>query len=760
MAVGGLVRCYAGGMLRRVRWLLLAAMVAVAGGVGWVYWRERAVREEAREAPPPPLPQNTASVASQWEYEIKSGAQSRILVRAQRFEQVKEPAEIRLEGLEMEIRQVEGPRYDLVRSPRGTFRQKEGFLTAEGAVEITLGLTRAPGAAPGQVMKIWTTAVSLDVQTNRAWTEKAAEFEFGRARGRCTGAAYDPGAREMVMESEARLEWGAGEGKPALRAEASKAIYKEATADVILAAPSRLERGGFELRGQDAFIKLDDEGQLAHMQTTGASGTDRMPGRRLDYEAGELMVYFGEKAAVRKIEATRGARLVSTGAPGVVEVAADRLDLEFAPGGEGPELRHALAMGRGRVVQRPAGRKGRPGEAERVLESEVIHLAMRAGGEEMEKAWTESPGRVEFRPARAGEPIREVKGERFTFDYGEANVLERFRATKAETRTVKRGKDGKPVETRTRSDDLVARFEPKSGELVEMEQWNGFQYEEGQRRAAAERARYEAKTERVELRGGARVWDGTGVTAAPAIEMDQKRDVMTAGGGVSTVMEPQGKGGGMVERGEPLRATAERMRVEEGNNRVLFEGNAVLWQGEMRLRGQRVRIFRKEERLEADENVVAEIPDARGGAQGAGRVSVVRAPSMVYEGKGKEVLFAGGAQMDRPGMRMESRELRGFFREEAAGGATQTRLERLEGEHGVVIREGARGRKRTGRGEHAEYFPEEERMVLSGGNPSVEDAARGVTRGAVITWFGRQDRMIVDNEGAGPAVSRVKQKGS
>jgi hypothetical protein len=42
----------------------------------------------------------------------------------------------------------------------------------------------------------------------------------------------------------------------------------------------------------------------------------------------------------------------------------------------------------------------------------------------------------------------------------------------------------------------------------------------------------------------------------------------------------------------------------------------------------------------------------------------------------------------------------------------------------------------------------------------VGDAQRGTTRGAVITWYGRQDRMLVDNEGGGPAVSRVKQKGS
>jgi lipopolysaccharide transport protein LptA len=747
-------------MLRRVRWMLLVAMAVVAAGVGWVYWKERESRRLSRQAPPAPLPDNTAAVAAQWEYEIKSGSQSRILIRASRFEQSKEPPVIQLEGLEMEIRQVDGPRYDLVRSRRGTFSQQQGILTADGAVEITLGLMRG-AAPPPRLMRIRTSGVRLDVQTNRAWTEKETEFEFGAARGRCLGASYDPAAREIVMEAQAELEWAGSAGKPPLQISASRVLYRELASEVMLSAPSRLVRGGFELRGQDAFVKLNEQGEIDRLETTGAAGTDRMPGRRLDYEAGGLVVHFGEKAEVRKIEATGRARLASTAAAGITEVTSERLFLDFLPGQSGAELRHALAMGRGRVENRPAARKDRPPQPVRVLEGEAIHMAMRAGGEEMERVSTDGAGRIEFRPARAEDPYREIQGDPLILDYAPDNVLERFQATKAVTRTVKRGRDGKPVETRTRSGELLAMFDPKTGELDQLEQWGAFQYEEGSRRAQASRARYEPKPDKMELQGSARVWDDSGMTAAPEITLHQKEDVMTAAGGVSTVMQPQ-KGGGLIEGGEPLRAVAERMRVEDHNNRVQLEGNAVLWQGDMRLRAQRVRIFRKEERMEAEQEVVAEIPDARGGARGASgqRVSVVRAPSMVYEGQAKQVRFTGGARLDRPAMTVESRELVGYFREETAGGKKETRLERLDAQGAVVIRDEARGRKRTGRGEHAEYFLDEERIVLSGGNPSVEDAARGVTRGAVITWFGRQDRMIVDNDGAGPAVSRVKQKGS
>ena len=747
-------------MLRRVRWMLLLAMAVVAAVVGWIYWRERLSRLATRQAPPAPLPENTSAVAAQWEYEIKSGDQSRILIRASRFEQSKQPPLIHLDGLEMEIRQVGSPRYDLVRSPKGTFSQKEGLLTADGAVEITLGLTRDAAAPPERVMRIRTSAVRLEVQTNRAWTEKEAEFEFGAARGRSLGAAYDPAAREIIMESQAELEWTGSPAKLPLQIRASRVLYRELASEVMLSAPSRLVRGGFALRGEDAFVKLNSEGEIDRVETTGASGSDQTANRRLDFEAGGLVIHFAEKAEVRRIEATQRARMTSTTAAGATEVTADRLYLDFVPAASGSELQHALAMGQSQVVNRPAQAKDRPRQPVRVMEAETIHLAMRAGGEEMERVSTDGPGRIEFRPARPEDPFREVQGEPLALDYGPANVLESFRTQKAETKTIKRGRDGKPVESHTRSQELQARFDPKTGELTQIEQWGEFQYEEGARKAQADRALYTARTEQVELHGAARVWDESGITAAPEIQLDQKQDVMTAAGGVSAVMQPQ-SGSGLIEGGQPLRATAERMRVEDSNNRILFEGNAVLWQGEMRLRARRVRIFRKEERIEAEQDVVAEIPDARGGAQGqaAQRVSVVRAPSMIYEGKARRVLFAGGVRLDRPAMTVESRELAGFFREETTGGKKETRLERLEATGQTVIRSEAPQRRRVGRGERAHYFLDEERIVLRGGNPSVEDERKGITRGAVITWFGRQDRMVVDNEGSGPAVSRIKQKG-
>jgi lipopolysaccharide export system protein LptA len=76
----------------------------------------------------------------------------------------------------------------------------------------------------------------------------------------------------------------------------------------------------------------------------------------------------------------------------------------------------------------------------------------------------------------------------------------------------------------------------------------------------------------------------------------------------------------------------------------------------------------------------------------------------------------------------------------------------------VQVVERSPQRVRKGKSDHAEYYLSDERMILSRGTPEVNDSVRGVTRGDIITWFAREDRLIVDNTGSGPAVSRIRQK--
>jgi lipopolysaccharide export system protein LptA len=237
--------------------------------------------------------------------------------------------------------------------------------------------------------------------------------------------------------------------------------------------------------------------------------------------------------------------------------------------------------------------------------------------------------------------------------------------------------------------------------------------------------------------------------------IEQKTGEMTALGGVSSTRLPDAKAkpGGLVRSGEALRARAQTMRVRNNNREIEYEGEALLWQGENRLRAPLIRIDRGKNTLAAEGGVVSSLPvDGRG-------MAVIEARTLHYDGGERLAVYRGGARLSRPGLDLKGGTMRLWFVEEPqAGGGTETKLDRLFADEAAEVVERAEGRTRTGRGEHLEYYARDERMVLTGGNPVVQDSQRGVSRGAVITWYSRQDRLVVDNTGAGPGVS-VVQKG-
>jgi hypothetical protein len=141
--------------------------------------------------------------------------------------------------------------------------------------------------------------------------------------------------------------------------------------------------------------------------------------------------------------------------------------------------------------------------------------------------------------------------------------------------------------------------------------------------------------------------------------------------------------------------------------------------------------------------------------------TVVRADSMDYSDKPKQALYRGGpkepVRLERPAVTVLARSLRAFFvNVPKKGGGEDTQVDRMLCEGAVRMSGSKEGRKRDGESESAEYFPREERLEMWGGNPVVTDSSRGVSRGERITWLAGEDRLIVDNTGSGPAVSRIK----
>lgn len=747
--------------MRRTGWLLLVCCLALAAAVGWVYQQQKALQTNAAPKKPAPLPAGFQSRAGEgWVWQDTKGGRTNAEVRAKEFTQQADPPRVDLTQVEVKVFHKDDTAYDLIRSDKAELRTEDGVLYADGEVRMTMGFKTDP-QAKARLIHIKTSGVSYDTQSGKVTTERRAEFDFETSRGAATGATYDPATRELQMHKDVDLEWTKGAKKT--RVASGELTYRELESKIYLKPWSRLVRETLTLNAANSVVTLAD-GEIDLVESENAKGEDKQPKRALEYAADHLVMRFADKNAINRIEGEHNARLVTKSDTGRTVVTAQRVDMDFdTPGGDSV-LTKAVARGGTTVESTPQK------TATRIMRSEIVDLVMRPGGDEIETVTTQTPGEVEFLPRAPGERYRKMNGERFWITYGPRNQLEKFRAAKVTTYTkgkpVEKGKPANP-DSKTTSEDLLATFDPKTGDMSQLEQWTNFQYEEGDRRAKADHAKLEQAVERITLTGTARIWDPTGSTDAARIELDQKSGDMVATDKVVSTRLPDKKAakpkGSLIDSSETIQARAARMTTKNNNSWIRYEGSATLWQGADRMQADTITIDRKAQQLQGVGKVFTqtrERPKANAKQPQAQLFTLVRAPEMEYRESEKLAHYKGGVSLIRGDLKVKSQELRAWFSKDDPKTPEDegNSLQRANADGNVDILQTSADRTRIGKSDHAVYEIAEGKVVLSGGTPVFTDSAQGTTRGQTITWFADNDRLLVDGAASEPTESRLKRK--
>jgi lipopolysaccharide export system protein LptA len=749
-------------MLRSTRLLLLLAIVLILGAVGATYYRQRAILSRQAPAPPKSLPLDTAATASSWTYTKYDGKRLVAVVQAKSFRQLNEPSRLELEEVELRLIKPDGKRYDWIRCATAQLDQAHDTLYSDGEVDITMGVP-LDGPARGRLLGIRGSGVSFDVKTGRATTSRQAHFTFELGDGQAVGAIYDPNLRELIMQSQVELHWrGSGSGAKPMKLEAGELIYRERDSVVLLNQWARLTRENTELNASGAVVTLKD-GMIQKADAQQARGASRYPNRQLEYAADSLIMDFNEEGEVQKVAGDRHARLVSTSDATRTTVTADRVELDFAIVDGESTLSKALTTGHGVLESAPVPRSGVTPPETRLLRSEVILLTMRPGGREIAGVETHAPGHLEFLPNSPGQRHRTLDAERIQVAYGPANQIRTFGAYKAITHTDPEPRppgDKRPpaAPVQTWSDDLAASFDPKTGQLARLEQWSNFRYQEGDRKASAHRAVLEEARNVMTLEQAARVWDSSGSTAADHILLDQKSgDVLAEGHVVSSRLPDQnGKSSSMLSHDEPLNATAGRMQTSERNRKIHYEGQTVAWQGANRIWADVLDIDRIARSLSARGHVRTQFLDQRKNSAGKSAASPafvnVESAALVYTEADRLAHYTGGAHLTRAGTDVKASEIRAYLNESSADSS----LDRAYADGHVLILQPARNL--TGTSEHAEYYAADQKIVLSGGDPTLADSVRGSTKGRVLTYWANDDKLLVNGTEKEPVKTLVKRR--
>ncbi len=762
--------------MRRFGPLIVLAILFLLAGVGATYYARLKVMRNTRVDRPVRLPNDTLSAAQDWTYTKTQDGKNAVFMKARQFEEVE--GKMHLKDVELHIFHKGGNEYDRVRSANAEFDEKGNELYSDGDVEIVMGVPEDE-EPDGHLLTIHTSGVHFNSKTQQAHTDRAASFVFDRGEGKAVGADYDSNTRELNMKSQVELIWrGVDANTKPMKIESENVLYKEREHKVWLQPWAKFSRDALTMNSGPAIVTLQD-GVIQNVEAQHAQGADHPPKRNLEFAADLMNMQFDDSGKqVQKITGFTNARLVATSVAGQTTMTTDRVDMDFDTTSGDSLLKTALATGHSIAESKPVA-KGNDSPDVRILKSDVIQAKMRPDGQEIESVETGGPGAIEFIPTKAGQPHRWMNGDHIWITYGPDNSIDTFKSINVATRTQKpraAGAKEDPPQSLTWSKNLLAHFQPKSSQIDTLEQTVDFRYEEGDRKAKADRAVLNQPKNLIDLSGKARVWDSTGSADANHIALNQQTGDFAADGNVNSTRMPDKKkdasaSGGMLNQDEPLHAKAAKMSSTDNNLKIHYEGNVLLWQGANRLQADVVDIDRDESTLKAHGSVVSQLMDKqdsdtkKSGAKpkkaGPPVFSIVHAPDLVYNDDDKVAYYTGGVQLDRGDTRVKSRELKAFLRDKD----NDSSLDHAFADGAVEIVTTEPQRVRTGKSEHAEYYVDQDKVILNGGKKGgvaqyseVQNGSpRGETAGDELIWYSKDDRLEVHGEKGKPAQSKLRR---
>jgi lipopolysaccharide export system protein LptA len=773
--------------MRRTRWLFLFAIIFIVVAVGATYLTRKG--NLARDAParPKPLARNFDGSFSKWCYSDQKGTTQHVHLCAETMKESAGSTGFDLDGVDLKLYNKEGTQYDLVKTQKALCDPNAKTLYADGDVEITLncGAHNEAVCVPvegthGRIVKIHSSGVKFDTQSGKATTDRPMRFDFDQGGGTAVGADYDPQTRELHMKAQISLDWrGKKVDSVPMHIESGEAFYRERDSKVILIPWSKLQRDTLRLEGKMSVVTLD-KGEVRLAEIEAGHGVKEDPDRKVEFGADGMTMNFADGMLVTKISGDRNAHLISSTDAARTTVTGDRMEMGFETSGKESTLSTAVAVGKSMAENVPIAKPGtQPGDT-RILHSEVIHLKMRSGGQEIESVETDGAATMDFLPNRPGLPKRVMTGDKVWIKYGEDNRIESFRSVNVTTRTEKPGEKGKPVPPPgfTTSKEMLAMFDPATSDMSHLDQKNDFKYDEGDRHARADHATLDQKTDMMTLDKGARVWDSTGSAAADHIVMNQKSGDFTADGHVASTRmpDPKGNSSAMLNTDEIMQARAQKMVSTDSNLKIHYEGNAVAWQGSNRVEAERLDIDRDAGIMEADGKVVSYFvdkdksdrndkndkkSDGKTKAKAAPKPStatpiftVVHAPHLTYTEDTRIAIYKGGVLLQRPDLTVTGQQIQAFLNDADADSS----LNKTVADGAVKIVSTAHAKVRTGTSEHSEYYADDGKVILTGGRPLLVDSKEGKTQQDELTWWANDDRLLSNGQPTSQVKSVVRKK--
>jgi lipopolysaccharide export system protein LptA len=801
----------------RLRRILAATAVLLTALVAGMYFYARSRATNVLKTIPKKIGYDIKQTAHGFQFSKSDGQRTLFTVEASDLKEFKLNGNAELHNVNIVVYGRDSSRYDQISGDDFAYNKTTGDVTAMGDVSIDLvanpaGLSSPDQSTPKELknpIHLKTRNLIFNKNTGNAWTDARVEFRTPQASGSAVGIKYEGKSNELTLASQIHLELS---GPHAAVIEAKHGVITNEPRQIILDQP-RLNRESGNVQADQATFHLGPENHVENAVATGdvriearnvpakASGktgvrqspaalksTDRqvateMRGRS---DRAEFLFVPGEDL-LRTANLSGQVHFEETG-PSSMRGTAGRVVLDFA--GQN-ELQKVHALENVHLAQKQSDTSASPKTASspqdfdlnasaidfKVAEGRFLQQAVTAGAAQItiaQLSTVKSPPTTQSTVVTAGNFVAD-----FARPEGRSQLASIHGAP--DTRIVS-STPGQPDRIST-SDSVDATFLPQGG-IETITQTGHFVYADSlapdkRMQAWADSARYTPANQMLALIGSPRVANGGMATTANTIRINRASGDAVADGDVKSTYSDvkEDPNGALLASSSPIHVTAQTMTAHNAPATALYKGNVRLWQDANVIQAPSIQWDRDHRHVTAvgtptqpvqtilvePEKPSKPVTDkthrsAKAASTPSGTSPItITAAKVTYADSERRVRYEGDVLAKATGFTASAKSADAYLvpRSQIAGTqpvATPGQLDRMTAEGNVLIQQP----KRRAEGQKLVYTAAEGKFVLTGGPPSIFDAEQGKITGVSLTFFRRDDRVLVEGEASSSVVTQTR----
>ncbi len=790
----------------RLRRLLAITAVLFVTVVTGMYFYARIKIRDVRKEIPNKLGIEIKQTANGFQFSKSDGTRTLFSVQASDVKQFKLNGRAELHDVSIILYGRDSSRYDQIYGEDFAYDPKTGDVSAKGDVQIDLvanpsGITN-PDQAPPKALKnpihLKTRDLVFNRETGNAWTDAPVEFRTPQASGTAVGVKYAGKTNVLTLSSHIHLELT---GPHSAVIDAASGLVTNEPREITLEQPHLVRQAG-GLRADRAVFYLSSDNHVQRVLATGDVSTvtrvvskhrqaKREPAPESPTEihgrSDQAEFLLTEDSDELRTATLAGNVHFEESGPQPMQGSAGRVILDFAGDNQ---LQKVHALDGAHIVEKAAARKpGGTGEPQDFDLSAPVIDFMVANGRTLEHANTSGAAQITITPAKtqAVAPISSaektvVTAGRFDAKFSVTGGRNHLRAVHgAPDARIVNSVSGQPDRIST-SDSIDAAFLPQGG-IESLTQQGHFEYSDGQTadkrmQAWANNARYTPADQMLLLMGNPRVANGGMETTAKTVRINRGTGDAWAEGEVKSTYSDLKElpNGALLASASPIHVTAKSMTASRNPGVALYSGSVRLWQDANVIEAPSIQFDRTRRSVTAQGTSVQPVQTilvqqekdgntaAQDGNKSLGKSQVskstpiaITAAKLTYADAERKIHYEGGVFAKSSDFTASAKSADAFLlsrsqTSNSKGLRGPGQLDRMVAEGDIVVQEP----KRRAEGQKLVYTAAEDKFVLTGGPPSIFDAEQGKITGVSLTFFRRDDRVLVEGETSSPVVTTTR----